>query len=425
MRTPRRRATAAALSTIFALFLACDDNDSGTTDPVIDTEAPVVAITTAPDAIAASEPVVVWFTVTDEHELEQVVVSWGTPDTPSDIIPLAGRSYAGSCTHDYEVFGEFSIVVEATDAAGHTTSETHLVTITEPPPSAPVGVSAHVLGNEVTVTWTPGSWSAHQEVTLSRPDGLEPDRVASFANEFQSSASFSDLAWGASYEVVVAAINGVGRAEGASLAFQVPLPDPPLLTRFSALAGDPTCLYAEWTAEGLGAGSIENFRLAVTGDTQGDSFEEIFPGAEREAVLCADVYPVADGMTYTAQLFASIEGQEHASNSLEFTVDFGADYTAEGRWTGEWLNAFGMPSSITLDLFEDEGVVSGSFGMWNQSGLVGTGPVTGTRTLAELDLILDSGGWTAELTGLFAGTDMIEAKLDLGLAIESVVLRRE
>jgi hypothetical protein len=262
-------------------------------------------------------------------------------------------------------------------------------------------------------------------VVVTRSDGLEPDRVTIFVDGIQTSALFSDLTWGATYEAVVAGINSVGRAESTPVAFQVPPPDPPILTRFSAVAGDPTCLRVEWTAEGVGAGSIENFRLAVTGDAEGDSFEEYLPATAREVVLCSDMYPIVDGMTYTTRVFALIEGDEYASNSLEFTVEFDPDYTAGGVWKGNWLNTFGIPSEIALDLVDTEGVISGSFAMSNQSGPVGSGPVTGTRTFGELDLNLDTDTWSARLTGLFAGPETIEAMLDLGLAIESVILIRQ
>ena len=195
-------------------------------------------------------------------------------------------------------------------------------------------------------------------------------------------------------------MNAVGRAESAPVTFQVPTPEPPLLNRFSSAAGDPTCLVVEWEAVGPAA-------------------------AATQAEFCADTYPITDGMTYTARVFALLGGAELASDPLEFTVDFDPVDDANGVWNGEWSNSFGIPSEITLEMVDTDGVISGTWAMASAGGYAGSESLSGTRTGGHLELSLENGDWDPPLSGDFIGPDLIEASVNFGLAMESMVLRRQ
>jgi hypothetical protein len=238
---------------------------------------------------------------------------------------------------------------------------------------------------------------------------------------------FTDLARDASYEVTVAAINPLGRETSALVKFQTPPPTPSSLTRFSAAAADPTCLVLEWTP----GSPAENHRIAITGDTEADSFEEIVPWTVSEAELCLGAYPIVDGMTYTAQLFSVLGGKEYGSNTLEYTVDFNpVVYPATGSWTGTWLNPAGENEVvIRLHLQDADGVITGSW----ECDLFTSEPsiVTGTRTSRGIDLTLhfacEGFGYCPPnpLIGEFTDADTIEAVLYAPWLDRKITLTRD
>ena len=420
---PQRR-IGVLLTASVALLASCND-DPIINGPEIDTAAPTVVITDAPDASPALHEVAVSFTVSDDEALESVFVTWGTPDTPSDVIQAEGRSHSGSCLHTYETEGQFTIVVRAVDAAGNEASQSHVIEISAPLPAPPADIMATAEANQLLVEWTPGERATSQEVVVARPDGLEPDRVQSFADNVQASATFEDLAWGATYQVVVAAVNDAGRADSDPIAIQILTPQPPLLTRFSSAAGDPTCLVVAWEIETRTADEVENYRVSIVGDTEGDSFEELLPAAANDAELCAAVYPITDGMTYTARVFAVLGGAEFASGPLVFTVDFDPVSDATGVWHGEYVNSFGIPAEITLELLDVNGDISGTWAMAQAGGFADSGSLSGTLTGGHLELVLEWDEWDPPLSGDFVGPDLIEASLNLGLAVESMLLQRQ
>ena len=424
----QRRIRLPHLLTVALLFAgACDDDGNGVTGPIADTEWPTVAITSAPDASQAEHEVALEFTVKDDVALDRVTVDWGAPGEPVETIPVEGTSFSGTCVHTFSAVGEFTIVMQVRDASGRVSTASQEISITAPPPGAPIDLAVEVNNTRAIVTWTPGAWAAGHEVAVERLDAPEPLRTQVVADGALGSLVLTDLAWDASYEVTVSAINSLGREQSAPVSFQTPLPAPPTLTRFSATAANPTCLALEWT---LGS-PAENTRVVITGDTEADAFEEIFPWTAKEAEFCHAVYPIVDGMTYTAQLFSVLGGKEYGSNTLEYTVDFNpVVYPATGSWTGTWLNPAGEESSILrLHLEDADGAISGTW----ESDFFTSQPsfVTGTRTGAAIDLTLhfacEGFGYCPPnpLVGEFTDADTIEAILYATWLDPKITLKRD
>ena len=250
---------------------------------------------------------------------------------------------------------------------------------------------------------------------MSRLDAAEPDRVQVLGDNGTASFLLTDLAWDASYSVVVATSNPAGRAVSAPVEFQVRAPEPPVLTRFSAIAADPTCLLLAWDP----AEAAENYRIVVTGDAAGDSFEELLPAAATEVELCAATYPIVDGMTYAAQVVALVGGREYGSNSLEYTVDLDPSFTASGAWSGSWQNPVtGVSIRLDLQLDDAEGAITGQWAEFAPDGEpLGSGPVAGTRVWGAVELTFEDFGFpeiTVTLTGEFIDEDTIEGLVGLG-----------
>lgn len=392
---------------------ACDDGN-GVTDPIVDLEAPSVVLTSAPATGEPDHELSLSFTVTDDVALEFVTVDWGIDGTPVENIPIEGTTYSGSCAHTFAEPGEYAIVIEVTDASGRRSSVTHQVSIAQPPPGAPANLAVAVTDNRATVSWTLGAWGTSQEVVLSRLDAAEPDRVQVLGDNGTASFLLSDLAWDASYSVVVATINPVGRAESAPVAFQIRAPEPAVLTRFSADAADPTCLLLAWDP----AEAAENYRVVVTGDAAGDSFDELVPAAATEAELCAATYPIVDGMTYAAQVVSLLGGREYGSNSMEYTVDLDPSFNASGAWSGTWISPAPAPIRLDLQLDDADGAITGQWAEFAPDGeLLGSGLVSGTRVWGAVELTFEDFRFpeiTPDLTGEFIDEDTIEGTLDLG-----------
>ena len=414
------------LSSMFVIAVlltgSCDDGN-GVTDPIVDVEAPSVVLTAAPATGELDHELSLSFTVTDDVALEVVTIDWGIDDAPVESIPLEGKAYSGSCAHTFAEPGEYMIVVEVIDASGRRASANHEVSIAQPPPGAPTNVSVAVSDNRATVSWTPGGWGSGQEIVVSRLDAAEPDRVV-ILSHVDAYVYFPNLGWAASYSVVVTTINPVGRAESAPVTFQVPAPEPPVLTRFSAAWDDPTCLVLAWDP----AEAAENYRVVVTGEAAGDSFEQPLPAAATEVELCAATYPIVDGMTYSAQVVSLLGGREYGSNWLEWTVDFNPPFTATGAWTGTGWSP--MPAPIRLDLLLDEDASGAITGWWTEFDLdgepLGSGPVSGTRVWGAIELTLGDFVFPGPptLTGEFIDEDTVEGILDFGLFEVPITLSR-
>lgn len=279
----------------------------------------------------------------------------------------------------------------------------------EPPavsaPASPTDVSVTVQSNRAWIRWTPGVGARTHEVVLSNMDGVEPDRINEIGKTTKRDATFDHLTWGASYRVVVVAINEVGRAETAPTIFEIPIPHAPVLTWFSATR-DPTCLTVEWSAYGPEAG-VQGIRVELTGTSESASFEEVVDplndspltmSLSPEAVFCGSDYPIIDRMTYTARVVAEFDGLELASDTREFTVDFDPDYSLTGVWR---VLLYGSGTfSGRLDLVDLDGDISGSW--------TGGGDVTGTRIAGDLHLLLERDDF---LVGYFEGPNRVHAGL--------------
>lgn len=406
---------------------ACDEDGDSVTGPISDTEWPSLALTSAPDESRAEHEVALEFTVTDDVALDMVTVDWGVPGDPLETIPLEGKSFSGTCVHSFSATGQFTIVLQVRDESGRVSTATHEISITAPPPGAPIDIAVTVMGTTASIRWTPGDWASSQQVVVSRLDEPEPIRTREIADGAISSVLFTDLVRDASYEVTVTAINPLGRETSAPVLFQTPPPTPSSLTRFSAAAADPTCLVLEWTP----GSPAENHRIAITGDTEADSFEEIVPWTVSEAELCLGAYPIVDGMTYTAQVFSVLGDREYGSNALAYTVDFNpVVYPATGSWTGTWLSPTGESDVILrLHLQDAEGVITGSW----ESDFFTAEPsfVAGTRTSMAIDLTLHFGceGLGScppnPLVGEFTDADTIEAYLDVTFLLMPLTLKRD
>lgn len=426
---PRRAVPLVLLSGVF-LFAACDGDDAPT-GPAADAAPPEVSITVASDAGVVETDVTLEWIASDDVGLASVAVSWATTGL-RQTFRATGREDSGSLTHRYEGPGEFTIAVTATDGAGKTASATHAIAVVRPPPSAPRALEVAVDGNALTVGWEPGAWTTNQEVVVSRPDGLEVERVHTFANRHAHETVVQGLAWETSYEVRVVAANESGRAESAPVAVRTQAPIPPFLYRLSAATDDPTCLVVVW---GLGPHEADAYDVVFTGGSEAESFDERVSGGggpdswpwdrEVEARFCAPDHPVVDGATYTAQVFAVYGDQAYGSNVREWAVDFFPVYTAAGTWSAiSRLPDVNVPSALgpwyiytshTLELVEVDGAITGTWTTFDAAGVpVGTGPVTGTRaanavelTLLDPDAIGDPAWTDVEFwgEGSFAGGD--------------------
>jgi hypothetical protein len=312
------------------LFAACD-GDEPPTGPAVDAVPPVVSLT-ATETCRTREAVTLSWTASDDVALSAVSVSWGTPGSGPESVPVSGPSHTGSFTHTYGETGAYTILLEATDAAGNRASATRDISVVEPDPAAPDPVAAD-------------------------PEAPVLDRG-------------------------------------------------PVLTRFSAVAAEPTCLQLEWwpslwrdPADGEITWRDEAYRVEIRGTAPGAGFEALVPHWPKEATFCADSYPIEDGETYAAQLFALIGDAEFPSDERTFTTDFEPFYTLTGTWQGEYW-AF-ADHHLTLELVEENGEISGT---WTDPSFhydessnemvferMMSGPVTGTRTYAAVTLVLEPG----------------------------------
>ena len=280
------------------------------------------------------------------------------------------------------------------------------------------------------------------EVTVSRLDGSEPDRVFPRDAARPHEVRVSDLSWEESYEARVAALNSLGQAETDPVAFDVLAPVPPFLDRFSAAANSTACLEVAWS---LGPDHARSYEVVVTGGSEAESFSTQRPlgewyswtpvaGFSLKGRFCSDEYPVVDGMTYTAQVFALFGDRSYGSQPRNSTVDYDPIYSATGTWVGEYTQRVfdheprgWWTGRYTLELVEVEGSITGTW-TWSSSsgGTSGPGPVTGFRdsTTVELTLELD-GSWSTPIEGSFAGGDGLVATAFSGLLPLDVFFQRQ
>lgn len=199
----------------------------------------------------------------------------------------------------------------------------------EIPPDAPTDVAVAVQGTSATVTWTPGAGATSQEVRMSPIVAVpasagtallvEDDHVQTFNDNTTSSALFENLTEGTSYSTTVTAINGSSRtsSEAQTVIISPPV-NAPVLTTF-ALEVDPLGFAVAWTPT---AEASENYRVVLTGDDGEDPISDLFPSSATDAFFDVETYPIVDGVTYTAQVFAVNGTEEVGSNTLQLTADF-------------------------------------------------------------------------------------------------------
>ena len=327
----------------------------------------------------------------------------------SGLLPVAALTVAGGCGGD-------DISSPLTNGGPPDPPDPPSVSV----PTSPTDVLIRVQANSALVSWTPGDGASTQDVVLSSADGREPDRIEelTYVTTGTNHASFEHLTWGASYRLVVAALNEAGRTESAPTGFEVPLPEAPVLNWFSA-SRDPTCLVVEWTA----AAWVKRYRVILSAESEAASFEKPVSWTRTEVEVCAAQYPIVDGMIYEARVVGEFDGLELESNSREFTVDFGPEYSVSGVWRGG-STVFDQYWPLTLDLVEVEGEISGSWTDW-----LSTGRVEGRRLGLELELIFDGREYMgreydSHLSGYMAGPDRIEGTVWPGL-VYRVLLERE
>lgn len=411
-----RSAVPLLLAPVLLLFAACDGGEDLPTGPAADAAPPEIQITNAPTASQATHSVTLAWSASDDRSLQSVAVDWGEPGALAvERIPASGRNDSGSLSHTYGEIGAYTITVEAQDAAGNSAIATHEIGVVRPVPARPLGLAAEVEWNVVRLEWKPGAWATSQEVVVSRTDGLEEDRVRVFADGETSATTFLDLTWHATYSVRVTALNDAGRTESAPRRFDVYGPPAPVLTRFSAVAADPTCLLLTWSPILWPDFTVraDGYRVELRGAAPGSGFEALVPDWPIEATFCADSHPIVDGESYTAQVFSLIGDDEYASNELTFTVDFDPAYSVTGTWQG----------LMTLELVDDDGEISGTW-----TDLPFSGQLTGTRIYGAVEIHLDrpenDNQYNNRLSLEFTDPHRLEGYLWPGLVFR-VVLERE
>jgi hypothetical protein len=203
------------------------------------------------------------------------------------------------------------------------------------PPTAPTAVSASAVGNDVTVTWTPGVGATSQEVRLSpvvavpasAGNALQADDIVQVIEDGTTSTwTFTNVPDGA-YQATVTAINSGGRVTSAADAVVVGGGggDAPEITSFEAVDG---ALVVEWTA----IATAEAYHVTLT-DGDGTVLEEEANLSTSPTSYTFTVTPEA-GVTYTVEVCAVFD--------LGATEDCGAtaDYTYEGPGTTPEITSF-------------------------------------------------------------------------------------
>lgn len=396
-------------------------NGGGITDPEIDVRPPSLTFTEVPQSTITGDTVTIGFTASDDVDLQSVSVRWGTPDTPVEVMPAAGRMFSGSCEHIYFELGRFTILLTVRDAAGNEASESREILVAEPDLFAPTNVAVNLDVNSATVSWSPGPGATSQEVVLSHQAGLEPERVREFADNTTSSVTFTELMRGSAYAVRVIAVRGIHRIESEPLIFVVEDFAPPTLIRFSAADEDLTCLMLEWTH----GDPAENYEVVVTGYTENESFSELLPAAATDVEFCTADYPIVDGMSYTAQVFALLGSERFGSNVMGYATNFtpGEEHSAAGRWLGDFLTPFGAQRTLEMTLDDENGGITGTCSIADVSG----DPyyfctVSGTRVDLWLELTFSAAECAPMyLSGSLAAPDTIEATLNGSGAVNTPV----
>ena len=402
----------------------CGEDDPPTgPGPQLDVTPPEVLIMAAPDAGFATHDVTLEWAATDDVGLASVTISWGIAASREQV-QAAGHSESGTFTHRYERIGAYQVLLTVRDEAGNVATAAHEISIGRPEPEPPARLVVTTEGNTATLGWEPGTWATSQEVVVARLDGAEPDRVLRIDGVTKHEIEVPDLSWEESYQFRVAALNSLGRAESAPVAFDVPAPLPPFLHRFSAGIDDVfPCLVVSWN---LGPDELDLYEVVVTGDSEAESFASQRPleewyswtssgGSSLEGRFCSpDAYPVVDGMTYTAQVIAWSNDRAYGSNLRNWTVDLDPIYSATGTWIGDFMQTifvleprdrhFGR---YTLELVETDGAVTGTWAYSDPGGeALMSGTVTGSRDSTAVELTLESdGSWSSSINGSFAGGD--------------------
>ena len=197
------------------------------------------------------------------------------------------------------------------------------------PPTAPTAVSASAVGNDVTVTWTPGVGATSQEVRLSpvvavpasAGNALQADDIVQVIEDGTTSTwTFTNVPDGA-YQATVTAINSGGRTTSAADAVVVGGGggEAPTITVFEAVEGDPTQLMVEWTA----VTTAEAYHVTLT-ETDGGAVLEEEENLSTSPTSYTFTAAVEDGVSYTVEVCAVFDlgASESCSDTEEFTANF-------------------------------------------------------------------------------------------------------
>lgn len=413
------------------------------TGPDLDLDAtpPEVRITAAPDAGLATHEVTLEWAATDDVGLASVTISWGIPASLEQV-QVTGHSESGTFTYRYERIGAYQVFLTVRDEAGNVATDAHEISIEWPEPEPPARLVVTTEGNTAILGWEPGTWATSQEVVVARLDGAEPDRVLRIVGVATHEIAVPDLSWEESYQFRVAALNTLGRAESAPVAFDVPAPLPPFLDRFSAGIDDVSCLVVSWH---LGPDALDLYEVVVTGDSEAESFAVQAPlgewyswtsngGLSLEGRFCPDAYPVVDGMTYTAQVIGRSDDRPYGSNLRNWTVDLDPIYSATGTWIGDYTQTILVLDPrdrhvrrYTLELVETDGAVTGTWAYSDPGGeALSSGTVIGSRDSTSVEMTLERDGlWYSSIEGSFAGADGMVTTVWGGLMALDVFFHRQ
>jgi hypothetical protein len=229
------------------------------------------------------------------------------------------------------------LALVATLAVGATLTACEDDPVDPDPPTAPTNVTVTVDGTSLDVSWGAVSNADSYRVTLS-----EGNAVIDTENTSGTSTSFSGLTQGATYAVLVTAINADGEASANPVTASIPAPDAPDAPTGIITTAGQTDLEVSWDASD-GADSyrvtVSEAGTAVASETTSNTsitFDGLTPGA-----------------TYAVQVTAiNDQGEASASTSVTMESNFvlvNNDILENTTWTSDKIWILTQPIFVGQD----------------------------------------------------------------------------